>query len=678
MKQAIQKLFKNETFLAILLVFLTTVVTYGISIPKLGYYYDDWYLLWSGQARGAGSIISLFSTDRPFMGVVYSVVYRLLGDTALNWQLYALLWRFIGGLAFFWILRLLWPKNKYLITLMTVLFIVYPGFLSQPDAATKQNHLYGFGTALLSIAFMLQGIKTKGRLRGILCELVSFVLAVNYFFIYEYMIGLEGMRLALLGYALYQEGFKPVRSLAKETFKRWWPYLIAMAGFLYWRLFIFEGTRHATNPVNLADSYLSNLRHMVIRLVLETGKDFLNTSIFAWFVKPYLLLSSAQYSDLGIAALVTVVVIGLVLLYLFILQKVWGIDYRQEEGVRPFKEFIWIGAFSVICAVAPVVAAGRDVDLADPYKSYGLHPMGGAIMLLAGLALMMIQPKFRRLVLLVLIGVSVSTQVLNADYWERFWNYEQQTWWQLSWRAPDIKNGTVLMVYLPDGYRLQQDYETWGPANLIYRPGAAATPAIQGEVLNRSTAYDIFKGTVTSNYMRDIPMHRDFHNLLLVTVPSSTSCAHVIDGTLPVYSADEDLLVQQVGTYSHASQIVTTGTPHIPPAPIFGTEPPHDWCYYYQKASLARQAGDWKKIGKLYDQVTALHLDAGDQSELIPFFEGLVNLGRYDDASKLFSRGIKGRTELRLPLCTTLNQDPGYPPSFGYNYQKIFEILCNS
>src|SRR5215207_2177601 len=159
MKQALQKLLKNETFIAILLILLTTVITYGVSIPKLGYYHDDWFVLWSGHVRGAESIISLFSTDRPFMGVIYSFVYRLLGDAVINWHLYALLWRFIGGLAFFWILRLVWPEQKYLTTVMAVLFVVYPGFLSQPNANTKQNQLYGFGTALLSIALMLQGLK---------------------------------------------------------------------------------------------------------------------------------------------------------------------------------------------------------------------------------------------------------------------------------------------------------------------------------------------------------------------------------------------------------------------------------------------------------------------------------------------------------------------------------------
>src|SRR5687767_10579796 len=137
-------------------------------------------------------------------------------------------------MAFFWILRLIWPNQKYMTTLMAVLFIIYPGFLSQPDANTKQNHLYGFGTALLSIAFMLQAIKTDSKSWKIVYSLVSVILTLNYLFIYEYMIGLEGMRLVLLVYLFYREGFTKLRSLAGQVFKYCWPYIIASAGFLYW------------------------------------------------------------------------------------------------------------------------------------------------------------------------------------------------------------------------------------------------------------------------------------------------------------------------------------------------------------------------------------------------------------------------------------------------------------
>lgn len=669
------KLLKNETLLSILLIFLTTLVTYGISIPRFGYYHDDWFLLWSGAARGAESIIPLFSTDRPFMGVVYSLVYRLLGDASLNWHLYALLWRFIGGLAFFWILRLLWPNQKYLTTIMTVLFIVYPGFLSQPNANTKQNHLFGFGTALLSVAFMLQALQTNNRVRQFIYHLISIVLAVNYLFIYEYMIGLEGMRLALLVYALLQRGLTPWRILIVETLKRWWPYPIAMAGFLYWRIFLFDGARNATDASRLAGDYVSNLRSMVLRLGFETTRDFFDTTIFAWVIRPYRSLTGTEYSNLIGALLIAAIVIGLVLLYIFLLKKSSADNNDNESNHQPIKDLLLLGGFTVFCAVLPVVASGRDVDLSDAYKSYGLHPMAGAVLFVTALVLML-RPQFRRLALLTLIGLAVLTQAVNADYWAQLWEYQRQTWWQLTWRAPEIKDDTMVMAQFPENFLLQQDYEAWGPVNLIYRPQPAASPAISSEVLNPSTAYDILKRTVQTNPMRDLPMHRNYARLLLISIPSSSACIHVLDGTLPVYSEDDSLLVRQVGGYSHIDQIIPSGKPPIPPASIFGAEPPHGWCYYYQKAALARQAGDWKTIGALYDETLALHLEAADASEFFPFIEGLVNLGRRDDAKIIYNKEIKGRTSLRLPLCQTLAKDPGYPPEFGYRYQEIYNLVC--
>jgi hypothetical protein len=611
------------------------------------------------------------------MGVVYSLAYRILGDASVNWHLYALLWRFIGGLAFFWILRIVWPKNKYITTLMAVLFIVYPGFLSEPNANTKQNHLYGFGTALLSIAFMLQGLKTKNALLQIVCSIASVLLAANYLFIYEYMIGLEGMRLVLLGYVLFRDGFKTWRSLALQIFKSWWPYPLVGAGFLYWRLFIFDGSRNATDASKLAGDYLSNLRSMSIRFVFETAKDFLDTSVFAWFVKPYHYIANADYSNLANALLVAALVVVLVLVYSFVIKRWRGTEPETDETSYSLRDFILIGAFIVLCAIAPVVASGREVELGDAYKSYGLHPIGGVVILVTGFVFML-RPAFRTMALIALIGLSVSTQILNADYWARLWDYQRETWWQLSWRAPDIKDDTMVMAYYPEGYQLQQDYEAWGPVNLVYRPGPATSPSISSEVLNATTAYDILKKAVVNNSARDIPMHRDFANLLLISIPSASSCIHVIDGSLPVYSEDDSLLVQQVGSYSRIDRILPTGPTLALPNQIFGPEPPHDWCYYYQKASLARQLGNWKEVGQLYDQTLALRLQANDPAEVIPFFEGLVNLGRINDAKMLYNKQIKGHSELRLPLCNTLSKDPGYPPSFGYKYQEINNILCNS
>ncbi len=103
--------------------------------------------------------------------------------------------------------------------------------------------------------------------------------------------------------------------------------------FLYWRIFIFEGSRNATDAGALAGSYLSDLRYMSIRLIAETAKDFLNTSAFAWFVMPYQLISSAQYSNLGIAILIAGLVVGLVFLYLSFFQEAG--DWRGSGDGNP-------------------------------------------------------------------------------------------------------------------------------------------------------------------------------------------------------------------------------------------------------------------------------------------------------------------------------------------------------
>jgi hypothetical protein len=82
------------------------------------------------------------------------------------------------------------------------------------------------------------------------------------------------------------------------------------------------------------------------------------------------------------------------------------------------------------------------------------------------------------------------------------------------------------------------------------------------------------------------------------------------------------------------NRIETEGTAPTPPYAIFGKEPAHNWCYYYQKASLARQVGDWNEVGRLYDETISKELTANDKSEWFPFLEGLVNAGRSDDQRK--------------------------------------------
>jgi hypothetical protein len=77
-----------------------------------------------------------------------------------------------------------------------------------------------------------------------------------------------------------------------------------------------------------------------------------------------------------------------------------------------------------------------------------------------------------------------------------------------------------------------------------------------------------------------------------------------------------------------------------PPTDLFGREPAHTWCYYFEKADLARQMGDWTTAAALGDQARKLGYtpsrSASDSpQEWLPFIEAYAHLGRWQDAARL-------------------------------------------
>jgi hypothetical protein len=671
MAQFFKKLLLHETTLAIAMIGLTAVITNGLIIPQLGYYHDDWYMLWSGASRGAASLVSLFSMDRPFMGVIYSVFYRIIGENILGWHLFSLLWRVAGGAAFYWILNLVWPRQKNLFVLSAMVFVVFPGFLSEPNAATKINHLIGYGSALFSIAFTLQAAKTGRRAWKYVCIGLSILLMAFYLSIYEYMIGLEVMRISLLYWMQWQGDRDTVFAAAKKVFLAYLPYILVIVMFLIWRMFIFESTRSATDLRGLVSDYRTDFLGMALRLIFQVIKDFFSSSLFAWFVQPYHLFAKAEYEEIVAAILTASSVVLLAAGYIFAIKKSKSTD---DENISPLV-LVLVGGMITLAAVFPVVLSNRSLNLLDAYKSYGLHPSAGVMIIIIGIVMMM-RPKFRKIALVALLGLSVATLSLNNQDWAKYWEIQRNFWWQLTWRAPGIRDDTLVMAYSPEGYAFQQDYEIWGPVNLIYRPEFLSVPHIQSEVLNQGTVMDVIEGNVTDPYVRDIFIQRDFRNLLVISQPTAASCIHVIDGKMPAYSANERLIVEEVGGFSNIDRIEAVGTPPIPPAAIFGKEPEQGWCYFYQQASLARQAGDWRRIGELYDALVTAELKPADSSEYFVFIEGLVNLGRDVDARQIADSVIKENSALKYSLCKSIASAPIYSGSYGYHQDQISKIIC--
>ena len=668
MRQSFQRL---EPWIAVGLVVGIGLLAFAPLLNRFGFYRDDWYQLWAGHALGPESIITLFSIDRPVMGYLYSGTYALFTDHALAWNVYALGLRLAGALAFLWLTRQVWPEEKAASTAAAVLFVVYPGFLQQPNANTFSNQLTSYACGVVSLALTVAAARASRRRASILLTSLALVTGIANWLLYEYMIGLEGVRLVLL--ALLTWRAEPRLSVSiRRTVVRWIPYLLPLAAYLAWRTLLFKAARAAVDVGGLLQQYTGSPLRMLGRVGLETTRDFVEASLSGWFVPAYQLNASATLHDSLVAFLLAGLAIAAFVGYARAARAARDAVSEPVSGLQAAREMILVGGMAVLMGSLPVIVAGRDVRWQSGFDRYTLHLTLGIALLLVGLVLHFGRRPLPILAFGLLIGLGVSTHYLNSVDWARAWEDQRQMWWQLTWRAPGLEPGTVLLMQTPD-FAFFEDYETWAPANLIYYP-ERTTPVLATEILTETTALLVRHGARGTRSMRRlIEFPRDFNNSLLAVMPSRRSCLHVVESIQPELPIDTGSLVRSLVRYSHAERIVTATNPAVPPETIFGPEPEHTWCWYYQSAALARQRGDWPSIAALGEQVRPLGLKPLDRSEWMPFFQAYVNLGMIDRAEEM-AVWIRDVEMTRHSLCDSLS--PIYfsdPVSFARGQ----ELLCS-
>jgi len=634
----------------------------------LGFYRDDWYMLWSANARGAASIIDLFSIDRPFMGYTYDLTYRLLGNSPVPWQLYSFVLKTLGAVAVYGIMRLIWPEQRRAATAGALIYLVYPGFLGWPNAATKTNQLLSLTAELWSIWFSGLALLSERKTARVALITSAVLLALLNFLLYEYMIGLEVLRLWVLWLVPQQAVPLNTRGRIRRLIRDGWLYAMVILGFLVWRLGFFKSGRGGTDQFAVAQSFQEKVRSTLVFVSKESIMDLMETFAIAWafpFEKYAALEKSAQ---LGFAFFVAASVVVVVLVGLW-LQKRYGDDEGDETGHGRAVTVCLVGAVSLYGALFPVLLAGRDVDFTGGYDKYTLHAIPAVAILLAGLIYGFIRGRGKEVALGFLIFMGVASIVLNAYHWERFWENEKTLWWQLSWRAPGLKDGTTLLASIPEeGFF--EDYELWGPANLIYRPGVD-TVTIGAEVLNPETISKVREGAVKKRGMRKLEYFQDYNKSLLLALPADHSCLKVVDREDILLPLRYEPRLVPILQFSYVDQIDLAANNSIPPAAIFGPEPVHDWCYFYQNAERAKQTGDWNAVTQLGDEVYSAGLTPIDQAEWLPFLEGYLWAG---DESKVSD--IKSRLDARLvrEICDELGRKQY---RFGEAIQQeLTQTLC--
>ncbi len=619
---------KHRAWFEALLLILIAGLSYLPNVFQFTFHRDDWFYIYDGITLGPSAFPALFEHLRPLRGPFFAALFALVGPNPLPYHLLLFTWRVVGGFGMFWLLRLLWPSQRTGAFWASVLFTIYPGFLWWVGGFEYQPMVLSAILHVFSIAFMLKAILAEKRLAKVLWTLAAILSSWIVLGFVEYAIGMELFR-ALCAYVVVTRGAPRV------TLRGLWfsirasaPALLGPLLFLVWRQFFFENWRKAAD-VGLQFSRLADAPQTFLVWIVRLLEGAAKVLFMAWTVP---LHDRFEIGDLGTAAAALILAAALAALVFFADRFFARASVPDSPDDPRWRwEALTIGLLGVLGGLAPIVAANRFVSF-EQFSHYALPASTAAVVFLLG-AWSCLSDRITRGVLIAALVVSAGlTHFLHSANVAREARVVSQFWHQVAWRAPNIRPGTTLAVDFAGVSYAESADLVWGPANIIYYPHASDAAPIRVPISAARREADLIKNVVagevqTQNYIVINVFRYDYSNLLVISQPTSDSCIHVMDSRWPAFAAYEDTTIVALAEYSKANDIQFAETSPTPPAKLFGPEPPREWCYYYERADLARQLGDWAEVTRLGAEASQKGFAPSDPLEWIPFLQARVVFG---------------------------------------------------
>ena len=96
--------------------------------------------------------------------------------------------------------------------------------------------------------------------------------------------------------------------------------------------------------------------------------------------------------------------------------------------------------------------------------------------------------------------------------------------------------------------------------------------------------------------------------------------------------------------------------PRTLPQDIFGEQSSTGWCYFFEKADLARQYEQWDEVISLWEGAKAQKEQAGNGFEYVPFIEGFAHRADWTMVRSLTKAANKTTQGLQPTLCESLDR----------------------
>ena len=605
-----------------LLLFVVAVLTYGLFFWERGFYWDEAPWTWIYYKLGPAALTKTFSTSRPFWGMIYQITMPLLGPYPWRWQLLMVILRWLTAVLVWLLLRQVWPRDERPALWTSLLFLVYPG-LGQNFISLMYSHFYiVLNCFLFSLYLSILAIRQPDRRLPLTIAALAF--SVVNLLTMEYFYFLEFLRIVLFWIVTEGEWRQKIRRVVLLFI----PYFAIMVGVTFWRLFFFENQNASYSYVTL-DLLRESPLLGITTFLRDIGMAFWETVVHAWMF-PF---EATGVEQLGLrvtilAALLVLASAILIALYLLFFKQ------TEQRERAPVWQISLLGFAAWLFAGGSFWLVGIEPQLHFSADRFTLPFMlGSSLLLVAVLSLLRSRPKLQYSLLALLIAFSIGKQFETNIAYIRDWEVHRDLFWQMSWRIPSLEPNTAIISNdLPVTYF--SDNSLSGPLNWIY--------SRQGEMDHILYFISIRLNRGLPDLVPGLPIEQ---NYLAKTFQGNTSQLVVIDysppGCLRVLDPQIDFsnrllvpLLREAANLSDTSLIHEENAVTLP-ASLFGVEPAHGWCYYFEKAELARQFRDWEKVVELGDTAFKLDDHPNDPVERFVFIEGYANTGDWERALEL-------------------------------------------
>lgn len=667
----------SKNFLTLCLLFVLCLLAYGLLIPWIGFYWDDWVFAWTANFLGPGEFIPSFLPFRPFLGPIFALTTSLLGASPCVWQIFGLVIRFCTGLAAFWSLQQIWPKAKLQVLLTSLFFVVFPGYNQQWVAFTHVNQeLIPLIAYLLSLGFMVKAIQTQPN--SLKFTLIALFFTFFGLFPTEYFFGLELLRPIILWFVQREKASKS-RTILKKTFQAWLPYLALWLSNLIFLYLYHNSTYYQSYGLSIVSFADSGLKAFALQALENLIQAIVTTGFHSWANTIGLLTNPLSQ----ITSWVTLGLICISFIILYYLVPRVNIKERFPDVTTSFgHQAVVLGLFGILAGRIPSWLAGLPLLIEFSWDRFMLSTMLGGSLFIIGLIDYFIQNRNRKLlVACLLIAFAVGWQFTKANSFRREWENQRQLLWQLSWRIPALKDNTLVITHeFPFTYVTDQSLS--GALNWVYAPEVtshrlpfmlAYTKARLGSALLPALQPDM---PITANF-RTMTFHSTTDKMVVV-FQENPGCLRVMDST---YSNKDTVpgvtyMLLDAIPFSNLEQIITDAAqPHLSPS-VFGKEPEHTWCYYFEKAELARQMGKWQEIVELGDEAFNKNYSALQPAEYLVFIEAYAQNARLDAATRLTKQVVAEKPELLPALCNLWQRVQATQPAMVQIKDFLIEPQC--